>query len=353
MLTLYKYIHESLLDDEEDLVGDENAIYNNYASMLNKLQGDGYNWQRPGIPVIICPVKSGPQNSIIIKDGVLGSNVGKMCYIRYPEIEKYDKVFHTVAVDRLGIFADNGYHLKNLFFKNIYTSALTIGDRYHSYSSIELKDINIYIDSYDSISKKFFGVSIPGEYRSNPTQLFTAEHVSLDNCTIKSSGKDIHGMRIEFDGLASFPEFNNCKFECCHQIIIMGLPIFFKNKNVLSTLDKVFKKCEYPYGDSRDGLFKKVNGFKDIISIIKNPKKYHYVSRGPEAKPRMSIDNFINEESNLSDAFPWVNDFKSLNTIYIISNKVKIKFMKKTSSFSAQRLCTKDGWCVSLEYYKY
>lgn len=351
MLTLYKYIHESLLDDEEDLLDNDDDFISHELNKLNKSTIRNIDKDIP----IVVPDETGRPKDNFIK--VYNNNLlilnDSPCYIHQPII-KYKKYFDSVIA--AGIHYDG--NIKDNFIKNFITSRFFCGDRFDM-DDINLSDVNIRIEEWPSIISKYYDQNVQKSFLGRKKQFnlvnpvnFVGPSCKLNNCNIYF-GNTVTGNTIEFSSLQSFPEFNNCKFEGCHQINIMGLPIFFKNKNVLSTLDKVFKKCEYPYGDSRDGLFKKVNGFKDIISIIKNPKKYHYVSRGPEAKPRMSIDNFINEESNLSDAFPWVNDFKSLNTIYIISNKVKIKFMKKTLSFSTQRLCTKDGWCVSLEYYKY
>ena len=169
------------------------------------------------------------------------------------------------------------------FIKNFITSRFFCGNRFDM-DDLNLSNVNIRLEEWPSIISKYYDQNIQKLFLGrkkyfnlvNPVN-FVGPSCKLNNCNIYF-GNTVTGNTIEFSSLQSFPEFNNCKFEGCHQINIMGLPIFFKNKNVLSTLDIVFKKCEYPYGDSRDGLFKKVNGFKDIISIIQSPKKYNYVS---------------------------------------------------------------------------
>ena len=52
MLTLYKYIHESLLDDEEDLLDNDDAIISQELNQLNK-KSDHYSGDE-NIPIEIA-----------------------------------------------------------------------------------------------------------------------------------------------------------------------------------------------------------------------------------------------------------------------------------------------------------
>lgn len=346
MLTLYKYIHESLLDDEEDLLDNDDAIISQELNQLNK-KSDHYSGDE-NIPIEIAGEgREEKKDYIKVEDNKLLTLNCYACSVKYPAITKYKNYFDTVISAGVNIYGDSSDN----FIKKIISPLVRFYDT--SNKGIHLSNLDIQLEDWSSVVKKYIGASYVGNRISALEAMipvkFNGHLCKLNNCSIhmKNPNYGNSGAIIEFDKLLTLPNIKNLESNC-RQINMRGEKELFKNGVVLSTLDKVFKTGEYPYGDTRDGLVKKVNGIKDIIAIINNPKKYNtYISRGPGSKSRMSINtDFINEESNLSDAFPWISNLKSLNYIFITNNKTTIRFSKKpTSSYP----CTKDGWHVCVE----
>lgn len=356
MEQLYKYLKESLLDDEDKIIksASEDVVISHKLNELNKSAEARNSWNDINTP--ICALSSYGKKredyiSVKTKTKTLYVSSNNRCFINFPAALDYKQIFNKVIMPSSEICGDNG---ENNFIKEFITSYFSIGDGMgvNVIDNIVLKNTTINILDWVDVVNKYKELNLQeAPYHSRYTEpvSFLGQKCEISNCKI-NFGTGQFKKTIAFAGCIEFPKINNLASNV--ENIIISSNEILKSKNAIQQLDKAFKKnIEYPYGDTKDDLVKKVNSIKDIIAIINNPKKYHtYISRGPGAKPRMKIEEFINPETSLSDVFPWIKDTKQLRCVEILCGKNIITFTHKDKDF-IDHLCTKDGWWFNCEKY--
>ena len=123
MLTLYKYIHESLLDDEEDLLDNDDNFISHELNKLNKSADKNTN---KDIPIVVPDGFGRPKDNFI---KVYNNNLfilnDSPCYIHQPII-KYKKYFDSIIAASIHYDED----IKDNFIKNFITASFFCGDRF-------------------------------------------------------------------------------------------------------------------------------------------------------------------------------------------------------------------------------
>ncbi len=322
MITLRKYLYESLLDDEDDLVQDDSAIV--YDTINNPMSMFYKEYNNKSIVKDPATIKDGhtvyfPHDLIFTADSS----------IKHRSIEDYLPGIDSVEVKReFKITPERG--VKSLDGKyispNITTEHLTISllDTYL------IKDINI------KLSKNYW-VSGVNSNKISINNLISREPTVLQNVTIDDSEQS--GMcGIEFIA-SKFPKFKNVKF--------IGSGLFIKvydvnladkgneiGNYINSLLDTNYK---IPVEDVGKGTLYRKCDLKTIQAILNNGRRYKVIDKLFKLKSDMKM----------SDIFPDIP--KGTICVLLRSNKVRIFFERDKEGLISQRLSNysaplKDGW---------
>lgn len=339
MITLYKYLRESLLDDFDDMVDKQ------HNSMLEQLLFDADResgviakdstidaWRNSSYR-LYKGLKINGENVLErsrVEDGVLKLGMASVYYY-FPTVdEKLQDIKSVLPYDTIWVPKSMTMHMPVVDDKiakviNIYNGNLELG-----YKVEKVKDItlNISINSGSAFSP---AVDVPKYQVAGP--------VTFENCTISNMMDNSYiNSRMRFHDI---PTFKNCKINGIVWVSIYSANVL-KGKNLAlfdSMLDSkhqavysakpVVAKYLQPTGwnpeDHAEMVVKK-GTFKQVYACLNNPKRYNFVPTEEYGTTMFKI----NPKFKLSDIFD-ISGFNELDRITIADNNIGIIFFKTDS----------------------
>ena len=338
MITLYKYLRESLLDDFDDLdnkqhkgmiddalfKADVNAGVLASNSTPDKYRNSSYSLNKNSM------MMNGEvaQERSRIEDGIL--KLGVASTYRYTSakvhsvlqdvkaIEPYDTIWCPKSMSIFMNTIDDSI-AKEI---NIYNGNLELG---YIVEKVENITLNIGINN-DTMWHP--AITVPVNQ--------VGGKITFKNCTINHpEDRNIMVSRMKFNDI---PVFNNCDINGIYIVTIYGANIL-KGRNLLlfeSMLDPthqaaysskpVVAKYLQPTGwnpeDHAETVIKK-GTFKQVYACLNNPKKYNFVPTEEYGDTMFKI----NPKFKLSDIFD-ISCIKDLEKITIADNNIGIIFFK-------------------------
>ena len=343
MITLYKYLRESLLDDFDDMVDKQ------HNSMLEQLffEADKESgiigrdstidaWRNSSYR-LYKGLKINGENVLErsrVEDGVLKLGMTSVYYY-FPIVDKkLQDIKSILPYDTIWVPKSMTMHMPVVDDKiadviNIYNGNLELG---YKVERIENITFNISINSCSAFSP---AVDVPKHQVAGP--------VTFKNCTISNMMDSVYiNSRMRFHDI---PTFENCKINGIGWVSIYGANVL-KGKNLAlfeSMLDPkhqavysskpVVAKYLQPTGwnpeDHAEMVIKK-GTFKQVYACLNNPKKYNFVPTEEYGTTMFKI----NPKFKLSDIFD-VSGFNMLDRITIADNNIGIIFFKADSEHVA------------------
>ena len=336
MITLYKYLRESLLDDFDDMVdkqhnsmleqlffeADKAAGIISTNSTIDARRNPSYRLYK-GLTINGEDV----QERSRVEDGVLKLGVTSTYYY-FPIVdEKLQDIKSVLPYDTIWCPKSMTMHMPIVDDKiakviNIYNGNLELGYKVERVENITL---NIGINSSSAFSP---AVDVPKYQVAGP--------VTFKNCTISNITDNSYiTSRMRFHDI---PTFKNCKINGICWVSIYGTNVL-KGKNLAlfeNMLDPkhqavysskpVVAKYLQPTGwnaeDHTDMVVKK-GTFKQVYACLNNPKKYNFVPTEEYGDTMFKI----NPKFKLSDIFD-ISCFNKLDKITIYDNNIGIVFSK-------------------------
>lgn len=332
MLTLYKYLRESIFDDDDELMKNNDKAM--VGHMLEKVPNDYFG------------IDNGGDHLATIKGDNIYINSGTI--VVYPEFDDLAKYADTVYAYGLNLtqYVKNGGNFskfKTIHCTSIYNSMYT--------SNIEFNniDINIYGARFlRELLDKEAG-SLGHRFRSSTTggtiKCF-CNTLKFENVNINFD-KDSMVRQIRCD-IQTFPDFSGLKTNVW--LIKLYSPGILKKPETIKYLDKVFDHIgkteeigrDLSYGIVDAGKPKPIKNFKHIYAIVNNPKKYGIFSSRFQINPNIS----------LKDVFPWIKNMPELRSIAIADNNIMVRFINKADpnyiDDGGEHIFSKDGWSVDI-----
>jgi hypothetical protein len=343
MRSLYNYVHESLLDDEDELM-DKLGDKFKYNELLNK----DNNWLKPH-STPFKGIYAYDNHKLYLNDCVdLLDDFGKLVKdAKIDEVWTYEvctnDFFRNNSLDNIKSF--NCYSIHN----NRYVSHIGINN-----TNINIKDsaeLKTVIDKntppHPSRLSFNWGQAKPLYFWSNTCKLNNVSINFFDNLLYK---------QLIFS-CQTLPEITNLKSNV--ESMVIYSPSVLKKPETIKVLDKVFylgfdfewrDVSKIAHGEDMGSYqVKKIKSFKQIYPLANNYKKYG---------PRAGIYNHkyfkLRTDVNLSDIFPWIKSLKDLKSIKIHDNNIDVIFRKKslaqqTVSNPDEQTYTKDDWMVRVK----
>ena len=340
MLTLYKYLHESLLDDEDEILDRSNVSPADIAwDMLKEKKWGKMFYIMGGWRDDENPFKWDEKRKAMLFNGSIGSS-RLLTDPNSSDILK-DIIKEFICINSL-VFATNDNTLKidKSFAKQVVTRALYIHNYYNSdVPNVEWNGLNVFIDNVSNLSQKYLGKKSLGMYID--TLWFKANNMSFNGGElifgegIQQQKRDINFFGTE--GLKELPIIKNFKSNA-YKISMYGKTLL-KSKSALELMNKLYVlNIEREFIIDGKQVIKKIKSFKDIYAVINNPKKYGYIYNNVFE---------VNHNLSITDLFPWVKDMKDLEIIYIRDNNIGISFRKKYTP--SPKATLKDGWGITIQ----
>lgn len=335
MITLYKYLRESLLDDFDDLAekqhnsmiddalfkADVNAGVLSSSSTPDKYRNPSYGLSKHMMGEEIAQERSR------IEDGILKLGMASTYYYTSAKvhdilqdvkaIEPYDTIWCPKSMSILMNKIDDSI-AKEI---NIYNGNLELG---YIVSKVENITLNIGINNDTSFHP---AITVP-MYQAGGK-------VTFKNCTINHpKGRDIIASRMRFNDI---PVFKNCDINGIYIVTIYGANVL-KGQNLSlfeSMLDPTHQalyssKAVAPkrlqpddWHGSTDMVVKK-GTFKQVYACLNNSKKYNFVPTEEYGDTMFKI----NSKFKLSDIFD-ISCIKDLEKITIADNNIGVIFYRK------------------------
>ena len=337
MVNLFKYIKESILDDE-DIIFDKTD-----KEIVKRWLNDPNSEFRKDLNDLNI---KGIEHDIIDDYLYLGSpklgdykiDIDKCKLINYPELKQLNinKLYkHRINLQGSSINPSNIY-------KDIYTECAII-------ESKEIKDINIHIISSDFLGKdsRYFGwVGAKFGAPGHACEIIDNVEIDFDKRSLfKFSDHD----NIRFN---DYPKRINLKTNANN--ISFYNPFLFKPKSeLMNILDKlILKDYEFKYWDSfkLSSSIIIIENFKKLYSILNNIKKYGKGVDGSDmftAKNKATLRTMpLNTDFDIKKEFPWVNKMNDLHTITMRDNNIVVKFLKTPKFKFFEGFPIKHGWYV-------
>lgn len=334
MITLYKYLRESLLDDFDDIVDKQHnsmiddALFKadvNARVLSSSSTPDKYRNPSCGLSKTMMGEEIAQERSRI-EDGILKLGVASTYYYfpivndqlqEVKSIEPYDTIWCPKSMTmHMPVVDDNIAKVIN-----IYNGNLELGYKVEKVENITL---NIGIDS-DTIFHPVITV---------PTNQVGGK-VTFNNCTINHpKDRNIIASRMKFNDI---PVFKNCDINGVYIVTIYGANVL-KGQNLSlfeSMLDPTHQalyssKAVAPkrlqpddWHGSTDMVVKK-GTFKQVYACLNNSKKYNFVPTEEYGDTMFKI----NPKFKLSDIFD-ISCIKDLEKITIADNNIGIIFYRK------------------------
>lgn len=334
MITLYKYLRESLLDDFDDLADKQ---HNNLLDQLffeadknaGVLTRDSTidDWRNSSCGLYQSLKMNGEkvQERSRIEDGILKLGASNTYYY-YPNVDKklqdiksiepYDTIWCPKSIC-LDVPVVDDKVAKTI---NIYNGKLKLSNDVQRVENITL---NIALNEVPTLSP---AIDVPTYQVAGP--------VTFKNCTITfPSGCSCINSRMKFHDI---PTFKNCKIRGISWVSIYGANVL-KGKNLAlfeSMLDPkhqalysskpIVAKYLQPTGwnaeDHAEMVVKK-GTFKQVYACLNNAKKYNFVPSEDYGTTTFKI----NPKFKLSDIFD-ISGFDDLERITIADNNIGICF---------------------------
>lgn len=332
MLTLYKYLRESIFDDDDEL------MKNNDKAMIGHALEE--------VPNEYFGINNGGSHRVAIKGNNLYINSGAI--VVYPEFDNLSEYVDTVYAYGLNLnqYVKNGGGFSK--FKTINCASI-YNNMYTSHIGFNDVDINIYsarvlqelLDKEAGPLGSRFRISI-----ASGTVKCVCDTVKFENVNINFD-KDNFERRIICD-IQTFPDFSGLKTNAW--LVKMYSPGILKKPETIKHLDKVFDHIgkteeigkDLSYGIVDVGKPKHIKNFKHIYAIVNNPKKYGIFSSRFQINPNIS----------LKDVFPWIKNMPELRTISIVDNNIMVRFINKEDpnyiDDGGEHVFSKDGWSVDI-----
>ena len=340
MIQLYKYIKESLLDDEDVLMkdSDHDALIYNLTHNKDNIFNSSYN-----IKAEIG--KALP--SYEVKDNMLSIYTKKpMIILSTPKSDFLSEYLGNYDIDKIycrKIELDWRDELddKNLI-KNVISNRLILNTRSVKNMDFKLVD-KLWIDKHANM--------IGDSYRAtNPLIKF----INTNN---------IQDVNIQFSSGNRNINIQNHKLPKIYNVKSNAFNINYYSPSLLD--DKIFDKLidpgfEYEYWDDKKNDWKtiRINTFKKAIAIVNNPKKYEDPSYNPERKSIINIPgsykNYYFEyppfknDISVEELFPFVKDMLALINITLRNNYVCLRFSTDGFYDCMKGHPIKDGWYMYL-----
>lgn len=299
MITLNKYIKESLLSDFDELskAQDDNIVIDELKK-ADKCARKTYVFN------------SDNGDSSHIEDRVLKlAQVPDYNYngevIKHLNNVKILKDFDTISSYYSLTLSDDCFDDKNLAKRvDIFDGVLHI-DKCPNINNIEF---NIRTSAVKG--NKQFSINII----SQSARSF--DPITFNNCKINGYGKTY----VNRMWLHDIPIFNNCEVNRVDEIIIYSANII---KDRIDVLEKIFDKTYLYqcYDHSKDSAVEKKGDLKNIYAAINNRKRYSFKMEGPKL---FSID----KKFKLNDLIDISGFGKEFNNIIIRDNNVAFEFFK-------------------------
>ena len=341
MITLYKYLRESLLNDFDDLdnnqhksmiddvlfKADVNAGVLSSSSTPDKYRNPSYGLSKPMMNGEVAQERSR------VEDGIL--KLGVASTYRYTAakvhdvlkdvkaIESYDTIWCPKSMSILMNTIDDSI-AKEI---NIYNGNLELG---YIVAKVENITLNIGIDK-DTMFHP--AITVPMNQ--------VGGKVTFKNCTINHpKDRSILVSRMKFNDI---PTFNNCDINGIYIVTIYGANIL-KGQNLSlfeSMLDPTHqalysshsvpaKRLQPDDWHGASDMVVKKGTFKQVYACLNNSKKYNFISTEEYGDTMFKI----NPKFKLSDIFD-ISCIKDLEKITISDNNIGIVFYKKDTAGDA------------------
>ena len=332
MITLYKYLRESLLDDEDILMSSTETTA--VSQELNNLPNDYFGIDNGGD---LCATVKG--NNLYINSGTI------VVYPGFDDLAKYTDTVYAYGLN-LNQYVKNGGDFSK--FKTINCASI-YNSMYTSHIEFNNIDINVYGARVlrELLDKEVgpLGHRFRSSMSSGTIKCF-CNTLKFDNVNINFD-KDISQRQIRCD-IQTFPDFSGLKTNAW--TIKIYSPGILKKPETIKYLDKIFDHIgktveiggDFSHGSMDAGKLKPIKNFKNLYAIVNNPKKYGiYASRFQ-----------INPNISLKDVFPWLKNMPELRSIAIMDNNIMVRFLNKSNSTafddSGEHIFSKDGWHVNI-----
>lgn len=316
-------LYESLLDDEEDLLDNDDALITHELNKgLDELHPAAFTYGK-----------------FDFKKGTLYSE-DRITKIYFPSITRYENYINTLIGKDCELLGRE-ITIDKDFLKNIKCTSLrfTGGSRIGEYSNkVKLKGMNIELYNTADITSKYFSKARLSVATTQPIR-FASFNTHIENCNITFNNVN------PFIYFTSYPTIKNLNsnVEIIH---IYSANLFDNEEELIKALNKIFvlgHEMEFKNGPLGDQIItKKLKSFKNIYSVKNNPKKYWPI-RDIEFDQKGVVSE-LRDDINLSDAFSWVKSLKQLHTIQLSDNNIVVKFRKNQNPRATN--LTKDGWNV-------
>lgn len=332
MLTLYKYLRESIFDDDDILThdSDKEIISNNLNQVPNEYFG----------------IDNGGDHRATIKGNNLYVNSGTIVvYPGFDDLAKYVDTVHAYGLN-LNQYVKNGGDFSK--FKTINCASI-YNSMYTSHIEFNNVDINVYGARFiRELLDKEVG-SLGRHFRTSTTSgtiKCCCNTLKFENVNINFD-KDTMVRQIRCD-IQTFPDFSGLKTNVW--LIKLYSPGILKKPETIKYLDKVFDHIgkteeigrDLSYGIVDAGKPKPIKNFKHIYAIVNNPKKYGIFSSRFQINPNIS----------LKDVFPWIKNMPELRSIAIMDNNIMVRFINKEDpnyiDDGGEHVFSKDGWSVDI-----
>lgn len=332
MLTLYKYLRESIFDDDDEL------MKNNDKAMI------GHTLEQ--VPNDYFGIENGGDHCAAIKGNNLYINSGTI--VVYPEFDDLTKYVDTVYAYGLNLnqYVKNGGDFSK--FKTIRCASM-YNSMYTSHIEFNNIDINMYGARFlrELLDKETgpLGHRFRTSITSGTIKCF-CNTLKFENVNINFD-KDTMVRQIRCD-IQTFPDFSGLKTNAW--LIKLYSPGILKKPETIKYLDKVFDHIgkteeigrDLSYGIVDAGKPKSIKNFKHIYAIVNNPKKYGIFSSRFQINPNIS----------LKDVFPWIKNMPELRTMSIVDNNIMVRFINKEDpnyiDDGGEHIFSKDGWSVDI-----
>lgn len=335
MITLYKYLRESLLDDFDDVAdkqhnsmldqllfdADRNAGVVSKESTIDAWRNSSYRLYK-GLKIQGEYVRERSR----VEDGILKLGMASTYYY-FPIVdEKLQDVKMIESYDTIWCPKSMTMHMPVVDDKiakviNIYNGNLELG---HKVEKVENITFNISINSGSAFNP---AVDVPKYQVAGP--------VTFKNCTISNMMDNSYiNSRMRFHDI---PTFENCKINGIGWVSIYGANVL-KGKNLAlfeSMLDPkhqalysskavVPKRLQPDDWHGASDMVVKKGTFKQVYACLNNSKKYNFVPTEEYGDTMFKI----NPKFKLSDIFD-ISCFNMLDKITISDNNIGIIFYRK------------------------
>lgn len=330
MITLYKYLRESIFDDEEEVLN--NAVVNPLIEELSiQLSKKSNRTLR---------IKGGPALPIELKNGELNIDWG-------------DKTWSSPDADLEFMVANNTMHLLKTIKKHVEIDTIN-APQYYVDIRYGRVDPNNFCKNIHALSVWLYDVSYVNDINfiiNHDKGMGTADVIMMSNGNLDIKDVNITATPTQRNNRQPvmitnvIPSISNCKFNGIVELTMTDSFIFDWDKTK-QILDKFFddKHVAY-YEDIKSRETKpRSSKFSKLKATIKN-KKLHFKS-----SDNGKMFN-IAKDAKLSDIID-IKAFPDLKRINLTSNELIISFLKSTwcdNYWNEMRLPNDSGWKIRIE----